>query len=66
MRLGVKQLHEQFPGKFLHPVTISAGVAVFPRKGRSADVMIRAADAALYQAKRECRDRVVAAAEENS
>ena len=47
MRLGVKQLHEQHPGKFLHPITISAGVAVFPRDGASADVLIRAADAAL-------------------
>ena len=61
LRLGVKQLHEQHPGKFLHPVTISAGVAVFPGNGASADVLIRAADAALYQAKREGRDRVVAA-----
>ncbi|MDP3182015.1 MAG: PAS domain S-box protein [Desulfobaccales bacterium] len=61
LRLGVKQLHEQHPGKFLHPVTISAGVAVFPGHGESADVLIRAADAALYQAKREGRDRVVAA-----
>jgi diguanylate cyclase (GGDEF)-like protein/PAS domain S-box-containing protein len=61
LRLGVKQLHEQHPGKLLHPVTISAGVAVFPRDGASADVLIGAADAALYQAKREGRDRVVAA-----
>jgi diguanylate cyclase (GGDEF)-like protein/PAS domain S-box-containing protein len=61
MRLGVKQLHEQHPGKFLHPITISAGVAVFPRDGASADVLIRAAAAALDQAKRAGRDRVVAA-----
>ena len=61
LRLGVKQLHEQHPGKLLHPVTLSAGVAVFPGHGESADVLIRAADAALYQAKREGRDRVVAA-----
>jgi len=61
LRQGVKQLHEQPPGKFLHPVSISAGVAVFPGNGESADVLIRAADAALYQAKRDGRDRVVTA-----
>lgn len=42
-------------------VTISIGVAVFPHHGHDLDQVIRAADAALYQAKKEGRDRVVAA-----
>lgn len=38
-------------------VTISLGVASFPLHGRTADAIIRAADEALYQAKRSGRNR---------
>jgi diguanylate cyclase (GGDEF)-like protein/PAS domain S-box-containing protein len=38
--------------------TLSAGIAVFPRHGRSQDALIRAADAALYAAKEAGRNRV--------
>ena len=41
------------------PITISAGVAMFPDDGHSAEEVIRAADHALYRAKSEGRDRVV-------
>jgi diguanylate cyclase (GGDEF)-like protein len=40
-------------------VTLSAGVAGFPRHGDRADEILRAADRALYQAKRMGRNRVV-------
>jgi diguanylate cyclase (GGDEF)-like protein len=45
-----------------HPaeVTISAGVAAAPASGATVDELVRAADAALYQSKRDGRDRVTA------
>lgn len=42
-------------------VTLSAGVAAFGEDGSDLEKLIRAADAALYQAKRSGRNRVVAA-----
>lgn len=39
-------------------VTISVGMALFPDHGTEADALFRAADAALYHAKGEGRDRV--------
>jgi diguanylate cyclase (GGDEF)-like protein len=58
---GVKNLrleHEQRP---LGEITVSVGVALFPDQGRTLDDLFQAADAALYQAKKNGRDRVVAA-----
>lgn len=40
------------------PVTLSAGVAARPDSGHTAEALLRAADAALYRAKRRGRDRV--------
>jgi len=42
-------------------VTISCGVAMFPGNGVNVDTLLESADHALYQAKREGRDRVVLA-----
>ena len=42
-------------------ITLSMGVALFPRHGSSAGAILGAADGALYRAKREGRDRVVVA-----
>ena len=42
-------------------VTMSTGVAEFPADGTSPESLIATADAALYQAKRRGRDRVVRA-----
>jgi GGDEF domain-containing protein/HAMP domain-containing protein len=43
------------------PVTLSAGVATFPDDADDVDGLLRAADDALYRAKREGRNRVIAA-----
>ena len=42
-------------------VTISAGVSTFPNNGGNQADLIKAADEALYQAKRSGRNRVVSA-----
>jgi diguanylate cyclase (GGDEF)-like protein len=41
------------------PVTISAGVSIFPHDGTRPDQLIRTADEALYEAKNNGRNRVV-------
>jgi diguanylate cyclase (GGDEF)-like protein/PAS domain S-box-containing protein len=61
IRSGVRRLrleHEQRP---LGEITLSVGVALFPDHGQSLDDLFQAADAALYQAKKQGRDRVVVA-----
>jgi len=59
LNLSVKRLYKTSPA--LKPITISAGVAVFPDHGSFGKEVIRASDAALYRAKEEGRDRVVVA-----
>lgn len=49
------------PGGLALPVTVSAGVAAIPAHAADAAGLIRAADAALYAAKRAGRDRAVLA-----
>jgi diguanylate cyclase (GGDEF)-like protein len=56
---SVKNLHTQNPS--LKPITISAGVAIFPDHGNTGKELMRAADAALYRAKAEGRDQVILA-----
>ena len=48
-------------GHSLGLVTASIGVAAFPQHGTSERELLQAADAALYRAKREGRDRIVLA-----
>ncbi len=48
-------------GKVLGKVTVSVGVAVAPDDGASAAELLHAADASLYRAKAEGRDRIVLA-----
>ena len=56
-----RQFHLQFDGKTLNPVTLSVGVAAFPENGFAGNVLLKAADDALYRAKHEGRSRVVEA-----
>jgi diguanylate cyclase (GGDEF)-like protein len=55
---------DEFPGRAVGrldgPLTISLGIASFPFDGTSASELLRAADHALYEAKRMGRDRTVA------
>jgi diguanylate cyclase (GGDEF)-like protein/PAS domain S-box-containing protein len=60
IRMGIQALVMHHQGQALDTVTISVGVAVFP-DSETADLLIRAADQALYQAKRNGRDRVAIA-----
>ncbi|MFI5355099.1 MAG: diguanylate cyclase, partial [Desulfobaccales bacterium] len=62
LNLSVRQIHKQSPS--LRGITVSAGVAIFPAHGSSGKELIKAADAALYQAKEAGRDRVVVASAE--
>jgi diguanylate cyclase (GGDEF)-like protein/PAS domain S-box-containing protein len=57
----IKTLRVLYGGQVLGPITISMGVAAYPVHGEKPDDLLRAADAALYNAKQEGRDRAVTA-----
>jgi diguanylate cyclase (GGDEF)-like protein len=57
----VRQLQLHHHRQAIAPITMSCGVAAFPDHGNCPEELLRAADAALYQAKHEGRDRVVIA-----
>ncbi|MFB3814440.1 MAG: diguanylate cyclase [Terriglobales bacterium] len=50
----------EFPG-VPRPVSISIGAACFPQHGRTRDVLVKAADDALYRAKQAGRNRLLLA-----
>jgi diguanylate cyclase (GGDEF)-like protein len=56
--MKISQLRLIHEGHDIGPVTASIGVAVFPDHSNDAEALLRAADAAMYQAKRDGRDRV--------
>jgi diguanylate cyclase (GGDEF)-like protein len=60
LREAVRELAPSFEGRTIGPVSLSLGVAVFPEDGETAEALIAAADAALYEAKSRGRNRVVA------
>lgn len=55
-RLTEMGIHHE--GRLLEPVTASIGVAEFPAHGVTGTAVLKAADAALYQAKRAGRNRI--------
>jgi diguanylate cyclase (GGDEF)-like protein len=58
IREAVRHLSLNHRGQTLGTVTLSAGIAAYPRHGENPDDLIRAADEALYRAKKAGRDRV--------
>jgi diguanylate cyclase (GGDEF)-like protein len=58
---GIRSLHVEFNGSSLGPLSFSVGIATFPNHGDGVELVLQAADMALYQAKNEGRDRVVVA-----
>ncbi len=61
IRQEVKNLRVQHRGQPLGAISLSLGVAMFPEHGATGEAILRMADAALYRAKREGRDRSVVA-----
>ena len=61
LREASKRVSIQYGGRPLGGITLSMGVVVFPVHGTTCDVILRSADEALYQAKRQGRDCVVVA-----
>lgn len=59
LRADVRRLEIAHRDRAIGPVTISVGVAGYPRHGVSAAALIAAADQALYAAKRAGRDCVI-------
>ncbi|WP_205617321.1 sensor domain-containing diguanylate cyclase [Pelomicrobium methylotrophicum] len=59
IRDATRQIRIHRSGRYLDPISVSFGVAVYPDHGTSADALLNAADAALYQAKQSGRDRVM-------
>ncbi len=57
--IGVATIGHHEMSETAEALTVSIGVSVFPRHGIELDELMRAADSALYRAKRLGRDRVV-------
>ena len=61
IRSRLRELAVVHQGQSLGMITVSVGVAGLPEHGTSPKELLEAADAALYRAKRDGRDRVVVA-----
>jgi diguanylate cyclase (GGDEF)-like protein len=59
IRAKVKELKVNFHDLLLPPITLSIGIAIYPDHGKDLNELIRVADAALYKAKGQGRDRTV-------
>lgn len=60
LRQQVKQMCVEHASQLLGTISISMGVALYPDHGATIGDVLKAADQALYSAKREGRDRVAA------
>jgi diguanylate cyclase (GGDEF)-like protein len=61
IRAGIKNMTVVVGGRSLQGITLSLGVSAVPEFDSTGEALLRAADAALYQAKAEGRDRVTVA-----
>jgi diguanylate cyclase (GGDEF)-like protein len=61
IRTRIRELTVMHQGQSLGMVTVSIGVAEVPQHGSAAKELLEAADAALYRARRDGRDRVAVA-----
>jgi diguanylate cyclase (GGDEF)-like protein len=59
MREEVKKLEVHYDGELPASITLSMGISTYPDQGSNAEDLLRVADAALYRAKQEGRDRVI-------
>jgi diguanylate cyclase (GGDEF)-like protein len=66
LHAALRSIELSHGGRRLPPVTFSAGAAVFPEDGATADALLRSADAALYQAKKAGRDRTASASSDRA
>lgn len=57
LRREIESRDIQFLGRIIEPVTISAGIAVYPGHAMDMDSLMRMADEALYESKRAGRNR---------
>jgi diguanylate cyclase (GGDEF)-like protein len=62
IREGIGSLRISHMGRRLPPVTLSIGISAYPDHGKDMGTLIHTADAALYRAKKEGRNRILAAA----
>jgi diguanylate cyclase (GGDEF)-like protein len=61
IRKALREMSLTYENKPVGPITASFGAATYPEHGRTVEALFRAADEALYDAKRAGRDRVVSA-----
>ena len=59
LRAGVRSLAIEHEGRAIGPITLSIGIGMVPDHAERGHAALRVADAALYRAKQEGRDRVV-------
>ncbi|HWY26110.1 MAG TPA: diguanylate cyclase, partial [Nevskia sp.] len=57
--IKVRELNVTYHGNVVGTLTVSVGIAISGEHGDTMETLLEAADEALYQAKREGRDRVV-------
>jgi diguanylate cyclase (GGDEF)-like protein len=57
----VRHMQIKHRGQVLGAITVSLGVAAFPKHGETPEALIRAADQALYQAKQGGRNKLASA-----